>query len=80
MTRTEIAKGIFFSEIEGDYKKSRLGIHLAAPLERRTITSTALIPLLLERGTESCPDMTQLKRRLNALYGAYMSASYSCVG
>ncbi|MEA4911495.1 MAG: insulinase family protein, partial [Oscillospiraceae bacterium] len=31
-------------------------------------------------GTASCPDMTLLRRRLNSLYGASMTASYTCAG
>lgn len=80
MTRNEISNGVFFNEIEGDYKKSVLSVFLASPLKRDNITSSALIPFLLERGTKEYPDMTLLKRKLNRLYGANLNVSYSSVG
>lgn len=80
MTRKEITTGVFYSEIEGNYKKSRLSIYLASPLKRDNLTATALIPFLLERGTKEFPDMTLIKRKLNALYGANLGTSYSCTG
>ncbi len=80
MTRKELKKGVFYNEIEGNYKKSVLSVFLASPLKRENLTSTALIPSMLERGTKECPDMTLLKRRLNRLYGANLNVSYSSVG
>ena len=75
--REEIAKGVYYSPFDGRYKKSRLSVHLKIPLCRDNLTATALLPFLLERGCESFPDMTALKRRLNMLFGAslYVSAA-----
>lgn len=80
MIRREIAPGIFLTEIEGNYKKSKLSIYLASPLQRETVTATAMLPFLLERGTAHTPDMTLLKRRQNALYGAALRTGYSNFG
>lgn len=80
MTRKEIAKGVFYNEIEGSYKKSVLAVFLASPLKRENLTASALVPFLLERGTKALPDMTLLKRKLNSLYGANLNTSYSSVG
>lgn len=77
ITRNEIAPGVFLTEAEGPYKKSRLAIYAASPLARETITRTAMLPFVLERGTAKLPDMTRLKRYLNELYGARMSTNYS---
>lgn len=76
--REEIRPGVFLTEIEGHYKKSRLAIYVASPLERETLTHTAMLPFVLERGTAKLPDLTALKRKLNALYGASLFADYSC--
>ncbi len=80
MTRVELKPGIFFTAIEGGYKKSRLSVALITPLRRETVTDTAVLPYMLERGTRSCPDMTALKRRLCALYGTAMTTSYATFG
>ncbi len=77
MIRKQIAPGLHFTAISGNYKKSRLSAALIAPLRRETVTETALLPYLLERGTESLPDVTAIKRRLNYLYGTSMRASYN---
>ncbi|MEG0751678.1 MAG: insulinase family protein [Oscillospiraceae bacterium] len=69
-----------FTAVEGDYKKNRLSVYLSAPLSRESQTATALLPFMLERGTRALPDMTLLQRRLCALYGASMTASYSQFG
>ena len=80
MIRKEIAKGIFLTQAEGSYKKSRLSIYLASPLVRDTLTTTAMLPFVLERGTAKLPDMTLLKRKQNELYGANLSTNYSGYG
>ena len=80
MTRKEIDKGIFLTQAEGNYKKSRLSIYLASPLVRETLTTTAMLPFVLERGTARLPDMTLLRRKQNELYGANLSTNYSGYG
>ncbi|MEG0913727.1 MAG: pitrilysin family protein [Oscillospiraceae bacterium] len=80
MIRNEIKSGVNFTAIEGKYKKSRLSVSLISPISRDIITQTALLPYMLERGTEKCPDMTAIKRKLNALYGTDMSTSYASSG
>jgi len=40
------------------------------PLSEETVTSTALTPFVLRRGTESYPETTQFRERLEQLYGA----------
>jgi len=80
MLRREIANNVFFTEIEGNYKRSRLSIYMASPLSRHNLTTTAMLPFVLERGTASLPDVTLLKRRQNALYGANLSTNYYSIG
>lgn len=80
MTRIEIAPNVFLTQAAGNYKRSRLSIFMASPLGRENLTATAMLPFLLERGTASLPDMTLLKRRQDALYGANISTSYATVG
>ena len=54
--------------------RCRISIHFTCPARRETATAAALLPLLLERGYEDCPDMTALTKRLASLYGADLSA------
>ena len=70
LTREEIAPGVFYSYIDGNYRRNKLLISLRTPMNRDTVTATALIPYLLDRGTASVPDKTKLKRKLDMLYGA----------
>lgn len=80
MIRKEIAKGIFLTQVAGNYKRSRLSVFMASPLRRETLSETAILPFILERGTAALPDMTLLRRRQNALYGANLSTNYASVG
>lgn len=77
INRKQIADGIYLTEAEGPYKTDRLAVHAASPLRRDNLTQTAMLPYVLERGTARLPDMTMLKRRLNALYGANLSTNYT---
>ena len=70
MEREEILKNVFYNYFEGHYKRNRLSINLRIPLQRETLTETALLPYLLERGCTEFTDITAIKRQLNMLYGA----------
>lgn len=80
MIRREIANGIYLTQVAGNYKRSRLSVYMASPLRRETLSETAILPFIMERGTTKLPDMTLLRRRQNALYGANLSTNYSSVG
>lgn len=43
---------------------------LKAPLDRKDVTKRALLPFVLEKGTETYPSEQALQRRLDELYGA----------
>lgn len=79
MERDEIQQKVSITSFESRYKRTRLSIHLKVPLTRETLTETALLPYLLERGCKAYPDMTVLKRRLNVLYGANITVKTTMV-
>ena len=79
MIREEIIEGVFFTTFKNDYKRQRTSIQIKMPLEREYLTEMALLPFLLERGCEQYPDMTEIKRRLNMLYGASLYTSASSI-
>ncbi|MEG0833002.1 MAG: insulinase family protein [Oscillospiraceae bacterium] len=73
--RKEIAKGIFLSKLDGNYKKTALSVFLRMDTTRENVTAGALLPQLLERGTRKYRDTVELRRYLNKLYGAGLSAT-----
>ncbi|OLN22737.1 peptidase M16 [Domibacillus antri] len=52
------------------YKTNTVIIKLKAPLERETITMRALLPHVLQAGTENAPSATAFRSALDDLYGA----------
>lgn len=81
MNRTQIAPGVCLSAFEAEkFKRCRVSLHFVWPAKRETATAEALLPLLMERGYAGCPDMTELSKRLAALYGASLSVDTSVMG
>ncbi len=81
MPRTELLPGVFINEMPADkFKRCRISINFIMPSERSTATAYALLPYLLERGYEDCPDMTALSIQLASLFGAALSAESSVQG
>lgn len=52
------------------FKTFAISLYAGVPLEESTVTSTALVPFVLRRGTASYPETTQSRERLEELYGA----------
>ncbi|OMF99147.1 EF-P 5-aminopentanol modification-associated protein YfmF [Paenibacillus sp. FSL R7-0333] len=52
------------------FKTFAISLYAGVPLEESTVTSTALVPFVLRRGTASYPETTQFRERLEELYGA----------
>lgn len=57
------------------FKTVQLTAKFRAPLEKSTITKRALLPYLLQQGTENYPNSSALQQQLDKLYGAVLSAS-----
>ena len=70
-SRSELMPGVFLSHLRSDkFKTACMSVNLLAQLRRETAAMNALIPSVLRRGTTRYPDMEQLSRRLDELYGA----------
>ena len=70
-TRSELIPGVFLTHLRSDkFKTACMSVNLLAQLRRETAAMNALIPAVLRRGTTRYPDMEQLSRRLDELYGA----------
>ncbi|MHA0856029.1 EF-P 5-aminopentanol modification-associated protein YfmF [Paenibacillus sp. CMAA1364] len=52
------------------FKTFAISLYVGTPLSEETVTSTALAPFVLRRGTKSYPETTQFRERLEQLYGA----------
>ncbi|UUZ95674.1 hypothetical protein LJK87_15280 [Paenibacillus sp. P25] len=52
------------------FKTFAISVYIGSPLKEETVTSTALIPFVLRRGSRSYPETKQFRERLDDLYGA----------
>lgn len=52
------------------FKTYAVSVYIGRPLEESTVTSTAIIPFILRRGTEQYPETRAFRERLDELYGA----------
>lgn len=52
------------------FKTFAISLYAGCPLREETVTSTALIPFVLRRGTASTPETKAFRERLDDMYGA----------
>jgi predicted Zn-dependent peptidase len=52
------------------FKTYAVSMYMGRPLEESTVTSTAIIPFILRRGTSQFPETRAFRERLDELYGA----------
>ena len=77
----EIAAGIRLLALPQDrFTTAHITVALAVPLADETAAPNALLPGLLRRRCARYPDMSDLNRRLYALYGAQVGGDISAVG
>ncbi len=62
------------------FKTAQLTVQLLMPLAEETAAAQALVPFLLRRGCRAFPDFPTLKRELDRLYGARLSAAVRRIG
>ena len=73
-TRREIMDRVYLTYLPAKkFKTSCLSAQFITPLRRETASYGALLPLVLQRGTMSCPDIQQLSAAMDRLYGAQIS-------
>lgn len=74
-TSFELKQGIKAHFIKTDLYKTDLScIIITTPLKRETVTKNALIPFLLRRGTKKLPNISEINKKLEDMYGA----SFNC--
>ena len=75
LCRKEIGNGAFFSFVtDPKFKSDRISLCFVTPLKKATATVNALVPFVLRKGCRSCPDFTELNKRLALMYGAILDA------
>ncbi len=62
------------------FKTAQLTVQLLVPLAEETAAANALVPFLLRRACRAFPDFPALKRELDRLYGARLTAAVRRVG
>lgn len=81
MNRKELLNGVYYTSLPGEkYKRTRISLYFITKSNKQTATAHALLPMVLERGYEGCPDMTELSKKLARLYGAVLSMDSAVIG
>ena len=69
--RIEILPGVTLTAVQTEkFKTGCFSINFLRPLRREEAAANALIPSVLLRGSERCPDLRSIAARLDELYGA----------
>lgn len=71
--RTALAEGVNLTVLnDAKFKHNRLSVNLVLPLDEKTVSDYAVLPLMMRKGSKSCCDFTELNRRLDSLYGTVL--------
>ena len=71
----ELSKGVNLHFLKTEkFKTNVISLVLRLPLCRETVTSAALLPRVLKRGTESFSTLSEISKKAEELYGATISA------
>lgn len=62
------------------YKTNTIVLHIRAPLEKEHVTKRALLPYILQSGTENYPTRLEIRTFLDELYGATLTVDVSKKG
>ena len=69
--RTEILPGVYLTAVQSDkFKTGCFSLNLLRPMKKEDAAANALIPSVLLRGSETCPDIASISAKLDELYGA----------
>ncbi len=81
MNRKQLAEGVCLTVFPADkFKRCRVSLNFIWRADRSKATAEALMPMLMERGNADCPDMTEMSKKLAALYGAALGVETSIIG
>ena len=78
---TQLFPGVTLRCFRDDrFKQSCLSLGLVRPMDREEAALNALLPAILLRGTEHCPDLRDITLRLDDLYGASVGTLVRRIG
>ena len=81
LIRKKIGEEVYLNSVRDEkFKSDRITMNFITPLSRKDATVNALVPFVLRKGCKSCPDFTELNRRLAKMYGAILDADVSKQG
>ena len=65
LIRKKIGNEVYINSVRDEkFKSDRITVNLITPLDRKEATVNALVPFVLRKGCKSCPDFTELNKRL----------------
>lgn len=81
LIRKKIGDEVYLNSVRDEkFKSDRITVNFITPLDRKDVTVNALVPFVLRKGCKSCPDFTELNKRLAKMYGAILDADASKQG
>lgn len=81
LKRIQLAPNAYLNILSAEkFNRCRFTVQLRYQASRERATACALLPFLMERGYQDCPDPTALSCRLAQLYGATLSADATASG
>ncbi len=81
LIRKKIGDEVYLNSVRDEkFKSDRITLNFITPLNRKDVTVNALVPFVLRKGCKSCPDFTELNKRLAEMYGAILDADVSKQG
>ncbi len=70
-----LSEGVTLRHFQDDrFKQGCLSVQFVRPMEDQEAALNAILPAVLLRGTEKCPDLRSITMRLDDLYGASVGA------
>lgn len=79
--REPLADGICFTSItDSRFKTNYITVNFFTELKDETVSLNAVIPNVLTRSNSDYPSLTEIKKKLTELYGAYLNGSVGKFG
>src|SRR5690554_5762000 len=77
----EIKKNVFLHTLkESKFKTNLINFYFKRPLIKEEVTYNALLPMVLQRGTNTYKTSKDVSKKLEDLYGAYVSGDVAKKG
>ena len=77
----ELKKGINIHIINADkFKTNLLSVFLTTPIIKENVTKSALLPMVLRRGSKNMPNQEEISKHLEEMYGASFDCGVDKIG